>query len=143
VSVPVQPRPPQDPEVRELLEAVQGDEVVRRSALVDVTTHPALVAADPEGGAPAGVLAYALGPTECEVLALRVVHRGIGAGGALVTAIADLARQAGCLRVWLLLPAEDPVKVGFLERHGFAVVAEHEGGAELELELRLSQDAPL
>jgi len=116
-----------------------------------------------EGGAPAGFLTYVLDGDACEVLTLNAVTSWRGAGTALLEAMAAVARDAGCSRLWLVTTNDNVDALRFYQRRGFRLRELRPGAVdrtrldlkpeipevgdhgipirdELELELRLSAD---
>jgi GNAT superfamily N-acetyltransferase len=50
----------------------------------------------------AGLLTYRIEGDECEIVSLNSVVEGCGAGSALIDAVRQIARSAGCRRLWLI-----------------------------------------
>jgi GNAT superfamily N-acetyltransferase len=121
-----------------------------------------LVAVD--GAEPAGLLTYILCEDACEVLTLHAASQWQGAGSALLHAVAGLARDAGCSRLWLVTTNDNVDALRFYQRRGFHLRALRPGAVdaarrdgkpeipwigdhgiplrdELELELDLTDDA--
>jgi GNAT superfamily N-acetyltransferase len=112
-----------------------------------------------EGDEPTGLLTYAIDGESCEIVTIDSVAECRGVGTALVEAVKEAARDAGCSRLWLITTNDNLPAQRFYERRGFALVAVHRGAAsesrklkpemplvgaggipiedELELELRL------
>jgi GNAT superfamily N-acetyltransferase len=91
--------------------------VVRRGELLAPIDHPMLISID--GGAPAGLLTYILGPDSCEVLTLHTVRSWHGVGSALLEAMRTLARDAGCSHLWLVTTNDNVDALRFYQRRGF------------------------
>jgi ribosomal protein S18 acetylase RimI-like enzyme len=82
---------------------------------------PALVAeAD---GERAGLLTYAIDDGDCELVTVDALTVGGGIGGALVEALADTARAAGCARLHLVTTNDNLPALRLYQRHGFAIAA--------------------
>jgi ribosomal protein S18 acetylase RimI-like enzyme len=82
---------------------------------------PALVAeAD---GERAGLLTYAIDGGDCELVTIDALTVGGGIGGALVEALADTARAAGCTRLHLITTNDNLPALRLYQRHGFALTA--------------------
>ena len=82
---------------------------------------PALVAeAD---GERAGLLTYAIDDAACELVTLDALTVGGGIGSALVEALADTARAAGCVRLHLITTNDNLPALRLYQRHGFVLAA--------------------
>ena len=82
---------------------------------------PALVAeAD---GERAGLATYLIEDADCELVTLDALTVGGGIGGALVEALADTARAAGCTRVHLITTNDNLPALRLYQRHGFVLAA--------------------
>lgn len=86
---------------------------------------PALIAES--GGKPVGLLTHTEPGAECEVITLSVVHDGRGIGSRLLEAAADLARAAGCSRIFLTTSNDNTRAIGFYQREGWSMAALHRG----------------
>ena len=82
---------------------------------------PALVAeAD---GERAGLATYLLEDAVCELVTLDALTVGGGIGGALVEALAEAARSAGCTRMCLVTTNDNLPALRLYQRHGFVLAA--------------------
>jgi ribosomal protein S18 acetylase RimI-like enzyme len=82
---------------------------------------PALVAeAD---GERAGLATYLIEDSECELVTLDALTVGGGIGGALVDAVADAARAAGCARLHVVTTNDNLPALRLYQRHGFVLAA--------------------
>jgi len=79
--------------------------------------HEGFVAGDWEG-----LVTYRVDGDACEVTLLEADPRGRGTGAALLEAVCDLARTAGCTRVWLVTTNDNADALAWYERRGFRVV---------------------
>jgi N-acetylglutamate synthase-like GNAT family acetyltransferase len=102
--------------------------VARHGELVDATQHPALVAEDE--GRLVGVLTYVVAGQECEVLTLHADPPGLGAGTELVEAVAWLASERGCGRLWLITTNDNVDALRFYQRRGFRLTGVHPGAVD-------------
>ena len=85
------------------------------------TRLPALVAeAD---GERAGLATYRIEDGDCELVTLDALTVGGGIGGALVEALADTARAAGCARLHLVTTNDNLPALRLYQRHGFVLAA--------------------
>jgi ribosomal protein S18 acetylase RimI-like enzyme len=136
--------------------------VARRGELVDCLEHPAFLARSDDGLV--GVATYVVGDEAWELLTLHASRRFGGIGSALVTAVAEAARSAGCSRVRVVTTNDNVDALRFYQRRGFRLVELRPGAVdesrralkpeipeagaydialrdELELELRLDRQA--
>jgi ribosomal protein S18 acetylase RimI-like enzyme len=137
-SVAVRPlREDERPWVATVLRERWGGDVV----LADGREHrpaklPALVAeAD---GERAGLGTYAVEDEACELVTLDALREGAGAGGALVEAVVEAARAAGCRRVRLVTTNDNLPALRLYQRHGFALVALRPGAVDRSRERKPS-----
>jgi GNAT superfamily N-acetyltransferase len=103
--------------VEEFLRAHHSVRVARRGELVDSLDHPSLLAWD--GDELVGVATYVIGDGDCELLTLHAASRFSGVGTALVAALLDVARRAGCTRVWVVTTNDNVDALRFYQRRGF------------------------
>jgi len=82
---------------------------------------PALVA-EAEGER-AGLATYLIEDRDCELVTLDALTVGGGIGGALVEALADTARAAGCRRLHLVTTNDNLPALRLYQRHGFVLTA--------------------
>jgi ribosomal protein S18 acetylase RimI-like enzyme len=137
--------------------------VARRGVLVDSLDHPAVLAwSDREL---TGVATYVIDGDECELLTLHTATRLMGIGSALLTTVQDIARDAGCRRLWVVTTNDNVEALRFYQRRGFRLVLIRAGAVdrsrerlkpeipktgaydiplrdELELEMTLTRDEP-
>lgn len=98
-----------------------GDAVVaRRGELVDPTVLPGFVAE--VDGERAGLVTYAVRGDECEVVTIRSLREGIGAGRALLDAVRDAAVAADCRRLWLVTTNDNLRALEIYQRWGLNIV---------------------
>jgi GNAT superfamily N-acetyltransferase len=84
-------------------------------------TLPTLVAED--GGERAGLATYLIEDGDCELVTLDALTVGGGIGGALVEAVADTARAAGCTRLRVITTNDNLPALRLYQRHGFVLAA--------------------
>jgi GNAT superfamily N-acetyltransferase len=90
---------------------------------------PALVAeAD---GERAGLATYLIEDDDCELVTLDALAVGGGIGGALVDALADSARAAGCTRLHLATTNDNLPALRLYQRHGFVLAEVRLDGVEM------------
>jgi ribosomal protein S18 acetylase RimI-like enzyme len=114
-------RPEHRPAVEAFLRESNALRVARRGVLVDTLDHPAVLAWS--GRELTGVATYVLGGDECELLTLHAATRLVGIGSALLAAVWDIARDAGCRRLWVVTTNDNVDALRFYQRRGFRLVA--------------------
>jgi GNAT superfamily N-acetyltransferase len=92
-------------------------------------------------GRPVGLLTYEIDARQCEVVSLNSMREGIGVGAALLGAAREVARDAGCRRVWLITTNDNLAALRFHQKRGFRLVAVHCNA--LEESRRLKPEIPL
>jgi ribosomal protein S18 acetylase RimI-like enzyme len=112
-------------------EIVVGHGVVYRPHLL-----PGLVVTD--AGERLGLLTYTIDGDACEIVTIDAMVEGRGVGSLLIESIADVAREAGCTRLWLITTNDNVRAQGFYRAKGFDVVAVHEGAVGLSRERKPS-----
>jgi ribosomal protein S18 acetylase RimI-like enzyme len=83
-----------------------------------------------DGGEVIGLLTYQVAGDACEVVTLDSLREGVGVGSALIAAAADVARRAGCARLWLITTNDNLNALGFYQKRGFRLVAVHRGAVD-------------
>ena len=76
-----------------------------------------------DGGERAGLATYLIEDDECEVVTLDALTVGGGIGGALVEALADTARAAGCRRLHLITTNDNLPALRLYQRHHFVLAS--------------------
>jgi len=100
-----------------------GYSLVSRGVLHDCRDYPGLVAI--AGGKVIGYLLHNIVGDECEILVLESLCENCGVGGALITAVTEMARAAGCRRIWLVTSNDNTHAIRFYQRRGMALCAVH------------------
>lgn len=103
-------------------------EVVSRGRVHRADLLPAFVAES--GGERVGLATYHHGGDETELVTLDAMEDGWGIGSALLGAVVDEARRAGCARLWLVTSNDNLDAMGFYQRRGLRLVAVHPGGID-------------
>lgn len=101
----------------------------RLGELLNALDHPSLLALDDED-ALAGVLTYIIDGPSCEILTLHAASQWHGTGTALLTAVAAVATNAGCSRLWLVTTNDNVDALRFYQRRGFRLAALHPGAVD-------------
>lgn len=107
--------------------------VARNGELVDPLDHPAVLAR--RDGQLVGVATYVVEAESCELLTLHATSRLTGVGSALVAAVHDLAREAGCRRLWVVTTNDNIGALRFYQRRGFRLAALRPGAVDASREL--------
>jgi ribosomal protein S18 acetylase RimI-like enzyme len=97
--------------------------IVSRGQLKDVLEVGLLIGLD--GDERLGLAAWHVRDGECEVVALYSPVPGRGAASALLHAVADRGREAGCSRMWLITTNDNVAALRFYQRWGLQLVAVH------------------
>lgn len=128
---------PSRPEHRPALEDFLGGwntlRVARRGVLVDALEHPAVLAWSE--GELRGVATYVVDGADCELLTLHAATRLTGVGSALLTAVQDIARDAGCRRLWVVTTNDNVDALRFYQRRGFRLALVRPGAVDRSREL--------
>lgn len=70
-----------------------------------------------------GLVTYQLTERECEVITLDSLQPGCGIGSALLVAVENTARQAGCLTCWLVTTNDNLSALDFYQKRGYRLAA--------------------
>jgi ribosomal protein S18 acetylase RimI-like enzyme len=70
-----------------------------------------------------GLLTYRLDAGECEVMTLNAWQQGLGVGSALLNAVQQAARRAGCRRLFLVTTNNNLHALRFYQKRGFLISA--------------------
>lgn len=118
------------------LRELWGELVVSRGRVHDAATLPGVVAED--GGERVGLATYRIDGADCEVVTINAFPKGGGAGTALIRAVSQVARDAGCRRVWLITTNDNLRALRFYQRRGFRLAALHRDALDRSRELKPS-----
>lgn len=103
-------------------------QVARLGLLEHPLDHNMLVAE--RDGRLVGALTYVVRGAECEVLTLHADERRKGMGSALIAEVKQIARRAGCTRLWLITTNDNLDALRFYQRRGFRLAALHPGAVD-------------
>jgi GNAT superfamily N-acetyltransferase len=121
--------------IRTLLFERWGSEaVVAHETLFRPLELPGLVAM--EGGEPIGLVTYHVNGDACEIVTIDSLDGGRGVGTALVDSTEEVARKAGCRRLWLITTNDNRTAIRFYERRGFRLAAVREGAIDRARKLK-------
>jgi ribosomal protein S18 acetylase RimI-like enzyme len=76
-------------------------------------------------GEPVGLLTYHIAGDACEIVTLDSARPGCGIGTALIAAVREAARQAGCRRLWLITTNDNTHALRFYQKRSFVLAALH------------------
>jgi dTMP kinase len=117
------------PWIEELLVRSWGStRVVARGRVYDASEQPGLVAR--VDGCRVGLATYAVDGDECELVTIDAVDPGRGIGTALLDAVRERAREAGCRRLVLITTNDNTDALRFYQRHGFRLAALRPGAVD-------------
>ena len=102
--------------------------VARRGELLHSLDHPGLLAWS--GDELVGVATYVISGVECELLTLHTHQRFTGTGTALVAGVQDMARRAGCRRLWVVTTNDNVDALRFYQRRGFRLARLRPGAVD-------------
>lgn len=106
-----------------------GDVVmVSRGRLWDLTQLPGFAAWWGEMGI--GLATYRLEGEACELTSLNSLFPGNGVGSALLQAVYQTAKEAGCRRLWLITTNDNTHALRFYQKRGFRIAAVHVGAVD-------------
>ena len=101
----------------------------RLGELRDPAADEALLAEDVDS-ALIGVLTFQTAGRDREISALYAAESRRGIGSALLEAVVDAARQAGCDRLWLVTTNDNVDALRFYQRRGFRLAELHVGAVD-------------
>ena len=102
--------------------------MARLGEILELRDLPAFVAE--HEGQVAAVATYAIRDGRCELAGLTTSMRRVGAGTALIEAVGDEARRAGCSTLWVLTTNDNTPALRFYQRAGFDLVALRRGAVD-------------
>jgi DNA-3-methyladenine glycosylase I len=79
----------------------------------------------PEDAPPAGLITYNIEGKECEIMTINSLQEGMGVGTALLDAVKETVKEAGCKRLWLITTNDNLAALKFFQKRGFELVAVH------------------
>lgn len=124
---------------RQLTAAWSSTDVVAHGVVYDASRLPTLLAE--RDGRVVGSLVYTInGQTgmEMEIVSLEAAERYAGAGTALLTAAAEIARKAGVGRIWLVTTNDNLDALRFYQRRGLRIVGVSPGAVDASRDLKPS-----
>jgi GNAT superfamily N-acetyltransferase len=97
--------------------------VVSRGQVHRPETLPGFVAR--KEGQPVGLITYRLQGGEGEIVTIDSLAENQGIGTALVEAVRQAAKAAGCTRLWLITTNDNLEALRFYQKRGFTLVRVH------------------
>ena len=112
--------------------------VVSRGRVHRADTLPGFLAR--RWGQEIGLITYRLEADQCEIVSMNSLVERQGVGRALIGAVQQAAREAGCKRLWLITTNDNLTALGFYQKRGFTLVQVHRNAVEVSR--RLKPDIP-
>ncbi len=126
--------------VRQVTISAWGAEiVVAHGTVFHPADLPAFFAGHPRQ--PAGLITYQLCQEMCEIVTINSWRENLGIGSALIQAVQQATRQAGCRRLFLVTTNNNLHALRFFQKRGFQICALRVGA--LEESRRLKPQIPL
>ncbi|MEA4824737.1 MAG: GNAT family N-acetyltransferase [Clostridiaceae bacterium] len=113
-----------------------GPLVVTKGKIIDTRQCPGFVAV--QNATLLGYITYQINGAQCEITVLESLVSEKGIGSALIKAVIETAKQAGCSRVWLITTNDNTHAIRFYQRFGFQLANVHINALERSQELKLS-----
>jgi len=108
--------------LRDFVRRQWGSEiVVSRGHVYKPANLPGYVAE--QSGQVVGLATYHVEGEACELVTIDSLAEGQGIGTALIEAVAQAAKAAGCLRLWLVTTNDNVDALRFYQKRGFRLVA--------------------
>lgn len=111
-----------------LTESWGGPIVIGHGVEYNAARLPALLAE--RDGVFAGLLTYHVADGDLEIVSIDATTRHAGAGSALLVAAAELAREAGLRRLWLITTNDNLDALRFYQRRGLRIVGVTPGAVD-------------
>lgn len=97
--------------------------IITRGRIFNVKELPGLIAFYQHN--PIGLLTYHIENSDCEIVSLNSALDGIGVGTELLSAVKDIAIQAGCRRIHLITTNDNLGAIRFYQKRGYRLTAIH------------------
>ena len=105
-----------------------GPIIVTRGRVHQADELPGFIAV--YAGKRAGLITYEIIGDKCEIVSMNSLVEGKGAGSALIDAVKDAAKKAGCKRLWLITSNDNTRAIRFWQKRGFKLVAVYPGAID-------------
>jgi N-acetylglutamate synthase-like GNAT family acetyltransferase len=116
-----------------------GPVMVTRGKTHRVDQYPGFIAG--EKGKRVGLATYHIDAKECEITSMNSLAEDKGIGTALVDAVKEKAKEAGCQRLFLITTNDNTKALRFWQKRGFIIGAVYLNA--LEKTRRMKPDVPL
>lgn len=83
-----------------------------------------------------GLVTCHLAGDACEIVTLDSLREGIGIGTALIAAVREMAKAAGCRRLWLITTNDNLPALRFYQKRGFRLAAVHPGAVDAARQIK-------
>lgn len=103
-----------------------GDFVVSRNEVHDPHKLPGFIAT--VEGERVGLATYCIYGGECELVTIDALCQFMGVGTMLLDKVIDIARQAGCRKIWTITTNDNLDAQRFFQRRGFVLCQVRVGG---------------
>ena len=117
-----------------LKEAWAGPAVVTRGRVYKADELPGFVAE--WDGDPVGLATYRIEANQCEIITFNSMEEGQGIGTALLAAVKDTARAAGCRRLRLITTNDNTAALRFYQKRGLRLAALYRDALEESRKLK-------
>lgn len=84
----------------------------------------------------AGLVTYNIEGSQCEIVTLDSTMENIGVGWANIQAVREVARKAGCTRLWLITTNDNIHAIRYYQKRGFTIAAVHVNALEHSRKLK-------
>jgi len=135
-QVVIRPLQPQDQEqTRQYIQVHWGAEIIVGHGIIyHPHTLPGFVALDGEQWV--GLVTYTIEGKDCEIVSIDSDCPSLGIGNALLEAVKQAAREAGCTRIWLITTNDNLNALRFYQKRGFVLVAVHRNALEKSRQIK-------
>ena len=96
-----------------------GDFVLSRTEVHDPHKLPGLIAT--EGRERVGLVTYSIIDNECEIVTIDALCQFMGVGTLLLEKVEDIAREAGCTKLWTITTNDRLDAQRFFQKRGFVM----------------------
>lgn len=103
-----------------------GDFVVSRSEVHDPHKLPGFIAT--EGRERVGLATYCIYGGECELVTIDALCQYMGVGTMLLERVEEVAREAGCAKIWTITTNDNLDAQRFFQKRGFVISQVRLGG---------------
>ncbi len=116
-----------------------GPKIVTRGKVHYPHNYPGFIAI--KNKKPVGLITYNIVGKKYEVVTMNSLVEKIGIGSALLDAVKEVAKKAGCQLLWLITTNDNTHALKFYQKYGLVLVAVHRNA--IEKSRRLKPEIPL